>query len=115
MEIIIKKKTPSLKKHVGEDGVETSTFMLSIYFDVLTSETAYVDNNDIGYFPIEIEAEAGISDADIITACKKWLIDNDVLSHYNGKPHDHDDIIQSRISIVKAAKIKFLKLIEELK
>lgn len=115
MEIIIKKKIPSLKKHVDADGIETSTFVLSIYFDVLTSETVYIDNNDIGYFPIEIEAKPGISDTDIIAACKKWLVDNDVLSHYNGKPHDHDDIIQNRVSIVKTAKIKFLKLIEGLK
>ena len=97
MEIIIKQKTPITKNIAGADGENTTISILSIYFDVLTPDTAYVDNDDIGYFPIEIAADMNTPDADVITACEKWITDNDVLSHYTGKLRNRDEDIQTEI------------------
>ena len=143
MEIIIKKKIPSTKETTDSDGVEVLTPILSIYFDVLTPGIAYVDNDDIGYFPIEIVADIDTPDEDIIAACEKWITDNDVLSHYAGKLRNRDEDVAAEIGktysltdelqiirtalaellpddvdvqawdiAVKAAKIKFPKLID---
>lgn len=84
MEIIIKQKIPSTKTIADVDGKNQQVSILSVYFDVLTLDTAYVDNDDIGYFPIEIVADMSTPDADVISACEKWITDNDVLSKYSG-------------------------------
>lgn len=98
MEIIIKQITPITKDIVGADDENITISILSVYFDVLTPDTAYVDDNDIGYFPIEIVADLNTPDVDIIAACEKWIIDNNVLSHYNGKLRNRDEDIANEIS-----------------
>ena len=97
MKIIIKQKTPITKDIAGADGGNITISILSVYFDVLTPDTAYVDNNNIGYFPIEIVADVDTPDEDIIAACEKWIIDNNVLSHYAGKLRNRDVDIQTEI------------------
>ena len=98
MEIIIKRKTPTTKDIIEVDGKSTTISILSVYFDVLTPDTAYVDNNNIGYFPIEIAADVDTPDTDIIAACEKWITDNDVLSHYAGKLRNRDEDIADEIA-----------------
>lgn len=95
MEIIIKQKIPSTKEIADVDGNSQNVSVLSVYFDVLTLDTAYVDNDDIGYFPIEIVADMRTSDVDVISACEKWITDNNALSKYTGKTISSiDDVIE---------------------
>ena len=97
MEIIIKQVTPFTIEIKDTEGKTKTENRLSIYFDVVTVDRNYVDNENIGYFPIKMIGDANTSIEDISAACTLWITSNDVLSKYQGKIRTRHGDIESEI------------------
>ncbi len=90
MNITIKQKIPIKKKvTVEEETVEKD--YLAVFFDVETDKEQYVDKDDKGYFPIEIESK-GQSDEELKQECLNWLNKHNILSIYSPTYKTKDDL-----------------------
>jgi hypothetical protein len=116
MEIKIKQIKPFTIELVDDNNDPISKSKVHIYFDVITDDKVFIDDNNIGYFPIEFDE---MDEKDLIKACESWIESNDILSKYTGeniedyqlKINNKNDII-NRIEILES---KLNNVIEQIK
>jgi len=89
MKIIIKQKFSKLKT-IYEDDKEVVKPFFDVFFDIETSEGVWIDKDNAGFFPIEVE-DKGQSDDELKKDCSDWIVKNNVLAHY--KPVNREETL----------------------